>query len=86
MRIGRFERAIMSSAGFRSERSGLELMIFGSSGDSVAYAPASRVVSLCGSSKCTGPGGKAVAVRMARRTCWLTVFASMVVLHLTSGA
>ena len=44
------------------------------------YAP------LCGSSKCTGPGGAPVAVRMARRTCWRTTLASMVVLHLQSGA
>jgi len=30
--------------------------------------------------------GAPVAVRMARRSCWRTLRASMVVLHLTSGA
>ena len=60
--------------------------MLGMSGGSATYSPASRVVSLCGSSKCTGPGGAAVVTRMARRTCWRTVLASMVVLHLTSGA
>jgi len=55
-------------------------------GDLAASSPASRVVSLCGSSKCTGPGGRAMVSRMARRTCWRTLIASIVVLHLTIGA
>ena len=65
--------ASMSSAGLRSARSGpgiIEVRQQRRLGD--VSSPASRVVSLCGNSKCTGPGGVAVAVRMARRTCWRT--------------
>ena len=76
----------MSSAGLRSARSGPGVIQFGISGGSAVISPASRVVSLCGNSKCTGPGGVAVAVRMARRTCWRTVLASIVVLHFTIGS
>jgi len=76
----------MSSAGLRSLRSGPGVIQCGISGGSATYSPASRVVSLCGNSKCTGPGGVPVAVRSARRTCWRTTFASIVVLHFTIGS
>ena len=84
--IGRRARFNASSAGLRSPRSGPGTTRLATSGGSATYSPASRVVSLCGNSKCTGPGGAPVAVRMARRTCWRTVLASTVVLHLTIGS
>jgi hypothetical protein len=77
--------ANMSSGAFRLARSGSGSRRFGIR-EPPSASPASRVVSLCGKSNWTGPGGLPVASRIARRTCWRTVLALMVVPHFTSGA
>ena len=77
----------MSSAGLRSARSGPER-------DPVRHqrrlghvvAGLARASRSAAARNARGPAARRVAVRMARRTCWRTVLASMVVLHLTIGS
>ena len=84
-RIGRFASCIILSGAFRPPRSGTRDRISGRSDGSAVSSPASRVVSVDGMSNWTGPGGLAVVTRIARRICWRTVLAAIVVFHFTSG-